>query len=274
MSKPSPKQEVEAQGYTIRQVLEGEELSRIQAVAQAVYREAHPTPGEGPQQMSRPFIGAESPVRGFYYLAHDRPLLGVIEQILGGELVWEGAALPVSGPNYTQGWHRDVLQVPEAQVDEGWFSADVFFNNIQINMAFFDDSALWAVPGSHARPNTPEEQVVFAGTKHMSAAGVDMPGAVPIRLKAGQCVFYNNNIIHRGHNGEHHPRVTYHGGYARKDLPPTWHFYVSRLSGVDAAFIRTLDPPLRKLYDEHMAHREKYPDPKASYDIPDVVRLR
>ena len=268
----SPRDQVEQNGYVIRQILEGDELARAQDAAERILERAYGPDGPQGGQKTEPFLSPGSPFEPFYSLAHDRRITGVIESILGGDLVWEGAALLVSGPDYIQGWHRDVLQVPEDQIDEGWYSKNVFFNNIQLNMGLFDDASLWIVPASHNRRNTAEEDRLFAGTKHMSAVEVDMPGAIPVELQAGQCVFYNNNLIHRGHNHRKQKRVTYHCGYMRRDLPPTWHLYVTRLGGQQEAYIRTLSPELNRMYDEHMAVRRQYPDASGSWPIPDVVR--
>lgn len=269
----TPRELVERDGYYIAQVLEGDELARVQKVADGIYESIHgPNPGDNEGRHVQPFLGADSPMRPFVYFSYDRRITGVIEQILDGPLVWEGAALLCSAPMYTQGWHRDVLQVPQEQIDEDWFSKDVFFNNIQLNMSFYDDASLWVVPGSHNRPLTPEEEIAFGGTKHMTPSEVDMPGAIPVDLKAGQCVFYNNNIIHRGHNGRHEKRVTYHGGYARKDLPPTWHFYVTRLNVEQEAYLHSLGPEMSQIFDDFQEVLRRYPDAKTSWAIPEVMR--
>lgn len=267
------REQVEKNGYYIAQVLEGEELAAIQKAADEIYHSIYAVENvNGAARQVQPFLKPGSPMTPFYYLAYDRRITGIIEEILGGPLVWEGAALLCSPRHYTQGWHRDVLQVPQDKIDDDWFSADVFFNNIQLNMGFFDDASLWVVPGSHNRPLTEAEAAVFAGSKHMTGEGMEMPGAIPVDLKAGQCVFYNNNIIHRGHNGRHEKRVTYHGGYARKDLPPTWHMYVTRLCGQDESFIRSLGPDMSRLYDEHQEMLRRYPNSQDSWAIPAGAR--
>jgi hypothetical protein len=51
---------------------------------------------------------------------------------------------------------------------------------------------LIAVPGSHSRVRTPEERATNM------IPGSDIPGQQVLSLKAGQAVFYNNNILHVG----------------------------------------------------------------------------
>ena len=62
----------------------------------------------------------------------------------------------------------------------------------QWNTALYDDDCLLVVPGSHKRPRTAEEQSLMLGNPRD-----DLPGQKVVRLKAGETVFYDNNILHR-----------------------------------------------------------------------------
>ena len=74
----------------------------------------------------------------------------------------------------------------------------------QWNLALYDDSSLVVVPGSHARARTDVERVAdpYEG---------NMPGQISVRLRAGDMVFYNSNILHRGVYDSNVPRMTLHG---------------------------------------------------------------
>ena len=267
------KAEVEREGYVIVQVLEGDELSEAQAVAQQYYDQIHNAPdADAGSRHANWFLKEGSLWESMYGLAYDPRIVKVIEHILGGSLIWQGGVMFASGAKYTQGWHRDVTQVPEVDIDLDWFSPEVLFNNVQLNLAFFDDECLWIVPRSHNRPNTDAEIDVFQGSLHDSPLGVDMPGAIPVVLKAGQCAFYNNLLIHRGHNAKGAKRVTYHSAYVRKDLPPTWHFYTPRLAEAMEPYFRTLAAPLQQYYDDYQAMLKQYPSARDSYRISDAVR--
>ncbi|MCX5659455.1 MAG: phytanoyl-CoA dioxygenase family protein [Planctomycetota bacterium] len=264
----SPRESIERDGYYIAQVLEGDELAGAQRAAEVIYAQVHGTGAAGGNgRHGQGFLQADSPLRPFFYLLHDPRITGVAEQALGGKVVWEGASLLCSAPRYTQGWHRDVLQIPEDKIDDRWFSPDVFFNNIQLNLPFFDDACLWIVPGSHRRPLTPAEAKAFAGSRHITADGVEMPGGIPVELKAGQCVFYNNNLIHRGHNGRGQKRVTYHSGYARTDVQPSWHFYGARRDPKQEEFLRSLGPEMRSIHEEYHAALARFPDFEKSWRV-------
>ncbi|MDP6506468.1 MAG: phytanoyl-CoA dioxygenase family protein [Planctomycetota bacterium] len=65
-----------------------------------------------------------------------------------------------------------------------------------IVLALQDDECLWAVPGSHDRPNTEEEEARFEEKR----TGWDemFPGAILVKLRAGSAVPFDSRGIHRG----------------------------------------------------------------------------
>lgn len=100
-------------------------------------------------------------------------------------------------------WHRDDIPAtatPEEELErlrKPAFSA-------QWNLALYDDESLIVVPGSHARARTEAERNADPFEK-------DMPGQILVRLSAGDVVFYNNNILHRGAYDAGKERMTLHG---------------------------------------------------------------
>lgn len=101
-------------------------------------------------------------------------------------------------------WHRDDIP-PSASVDEeeerllrepAWHA--------QWNLALYDDRSLVVVPGSHRRARTERE-------READAYEMDMPGQLVVELKAGDAVFYDNNILHRGIYDCNTERATLHG---------------------------------------------------------------
>lgn len=100
-------------------------------------------------------------------------------------------------------WHRDDVPATASPEEEcarlgkpGWHA--------QWNLALFDDSSLVVVPGSHKRARTEEERAA-------EPYEPDMPGQKTVELKAGQVVFYDNNILHRGVYDSKKERMTLHG---------------------------------------------------------------
>lgn len=60
--------------------------------------------------------------------------------------------------------------------------------------ALYDDDCLLGVPRSHLRIRTPEERHATSA----SDGSLPMPGGKVLHLDAGQVIFYDNQILHRG----------------------------------------------------------------------------
>ena len=187
---------------------------------------------------------------------------GLVESLLGEKLILNNFSLLAAEPgiDYTQGWHRDIIQIPENEIDDRIFSPGWHHNNTQFNLALYPDGCFWAVPGSHRRPDTPGEARAFGGSKHYSPIEADMPGGIRIPLKPGQAIFYNNNLIHRGYSVNlAEPRRTLHLGFHSALRPPTWHFYLLNAERFTPEYLDSLDPEIRSMIDEYLLLRGKYP---------------
>lgn len=121
-----------------------------------------------------------------------------------GELVMELFNLLVRPDrDFELRWHRDDIPAtatPEqelARLNQPAYSA-------QWNLALYDDASLIVVPGSHVRARTDAERDADPFAK-------DIPGQMVVFLKAGDVVFYNNNILHRGAYDSRVERMTLHG---------------------------------------------------------------
>jgi len=100
-------------------------------------------------------------------------------------------------------WHRDDIPATATAEEElerlrqpAW--------SAQWNLALYDDESLIAVPGSHVRARTEEERSAGPFEK-------GLPGEMRVKMKAGDVVFYNNNILHRGAYDSGVERMTLHG---------------------------------------------------------------
>lgn len=197
-----------------------------------------------------------------HHAFHHPKTLRIAEGLIGSKLIINNASILASnkGVNYKLGWHRDVIQIPENEIENRLFSKNRFHNSVQINLPLIDESALWIVPGSHHRPNTPEENIAFTGTKHYAPLDAHMPKGKIVALKAGQAVFYNNNLIHRGYSlNSEFPRRTLHMGYHSSEKAPTWHFYLLNADLLTLAYLDTLNPTMKKMMEEYLACKKKYP---------------
>ncbi len=213
-----------------------------------------------------------------HHAFHHPTILNVVEELIGPDLIVNNASILAAnvGTSYSLGWHRDVIQIPENEIEDWLFSPERFHNSVQINLPLVDESALWIVPGSHNRPNLAEENAAFSGSKHYAPVGADMPGSMPVTLKAGQAVIYNNSLIHRGHTEAMKlPRRTLHMGYHSAVFPPTWHFYLLDGNLLTAEYLKTLSPTMKSMMEAYLACRAKYPDMAATwtkkYNFPELL---
>ena len=198
------------------------------------------------------------------HIFHRPEILGAIEQLLGGgPLIINNASLFAAEPGTCSQlpWHRDVIQIPQREIDEdAIYNPKRFHNNVQINLPLYDDETLWVVPGSHRRRNTADETVAFAGAKHYAPLTATMPGGINVRIRPGQAVLYNNNIIHRGWNSCFSvPRRSLHLGYHTAQHPPTWHFYLLDERTFTADYRARMSPQVRRMIDDYFACRSSYP---------------
>ena len=107
-------------------------------------------------------------------------------------------------------WHRDIHPLDMAPM--AVLKRDLLENGpkyIQWNVPLYDDIVFWAVPGSHRRLNTYEENRQLEENPR-----VPMPGGIPIELNAGDGVVYVNYLLHWGSNYSTTLRRTIHGGHS------------------------------------------------------------
>ncbi|KAB5583455.1 phytanoyl-CoA dioxygenase [Coniochaeta sp. 2T2.1] len=100
-------------------------------------------------------------------------------------------------------WHRDDIP-PTASAEEEVERLSRPAYSAQWNLALYDDASLVVVPRSHRRARTEEERRAEPYEKHIEGQKV-------VELKAGDVVFYNNNILHRGVYDAARERMTLHG---------------------------------------------------------------
>ncbi|KAL9093296.1 MAG: hypothetical protein Q9165_004037 [Trypethelium subeluteriae] len=99
-------------------------------------------------------------------------------------------------------WHRDDVGWEVGEEEERMRLQEPAFH-AQWNLALWPDESLVVVPGSQGRVRTKEE-------READVMG-HMPGEQVVRLKPGDVVFYNNNIVHRGIYAKDIERMTLHG---------------------------------------------------------------
>lgn len=232
--QPSLRSELESAGYVlIPQVLSASsELDRLRAACHNATSHARagdwsfvrtlpkqfppwpskPDPKEGiwgVQHLLHPDMPDSSVFAESYF---DEKIINAVTEILGiddnaidpDQLVMELYNLLVRPDrDFALRWHRDDVP-PSVSADEEEARLNEPILHTQWNLALYDDESLIVVPGSHARARTDAE-------RNADPFEDNMPGQLAVRMKAGDVVFYNNNILHRGVYSSTTERMTLHG---------------------------------------------------------------
>lgn len=135
-------------------------------------------------------------------------VLGVAKELMGcgdADLVMELFNMLVRpGRDFELRWHRDDVP-PEATAEAEMARLREPEWHTQWNLALLDDDdSLVVVPGSQARARSEAERAA-------DPYEPDLPGQVVVHLDAGDVVFYNNNILHRGVYDARRERMSLHG---------------------------------------------------------------
>ena len=248
------------QGYLIRKILDDASIARYVAAVDEARRES----GEAQRMSNLQFLQPGKAIRGVQDIVCNEGILAVCGDLLGEGIIVDGASLfyADAGVDYRQGWHRDVLQVPDDQVDQRWFSEDYHYNYVQMTMPLTADGCLWIVPGSHRRPLNAQERAIFGNTEKM--APVDAPELSEGRqivLQPGEAVFYNNYAVHRGWGGVlKDRRITIHLGFHSAQYPPTLHFGVLDHTEYSLDYLSSLQPCVREALRAHLVERARHPE--------------
>ncbi|KAL4909307.1 hypothetical protein BDW74DRAFT_146359 [Aspergillus multicolor] len=181
----------------------------------------------GVQHLLHPDMPGREEFAKFYF---DERILGVVEELLGldstakdGEekLVMELFNLLVAPEThgFALRWHRDDIPETVGPEEEEKLLASKSpggrQSHAQYNLALCDDASLIVVPGSHRRVRTETE-------RNADPYENDLPGQLVVELKAGDAVFYDSNILHRGvykakEEGGEESRLTLHGSVGIKE---------------------------------------------------------
>ena len=216
-------------GYVIlRNVIPAEELDAMREASEAILdrqrriwrREAGPDDPPGGVWDTRPqprvsdmerLVDADTARAVELWLGE--PVLGVCRELLCLPEASPMLMTMMCNPRTDHGpakWHRDIHPIDMAPLR--LLQAEILETGpryLQWNVPLYDDDVLWVVPGSHCRLNTPEEERQLEEDPRAPC-----PGGVPVDLKAGDGVIYNNCMLHWGSNYAPKLRRTLHGGHA------------------------------------------------------------
>lgn len=187
------------------------------------------------------------------YMASD-PVLEVARDLLGSDLRMGLLNLLVNPERqaFAIGWHRDLLRQEVPPEQEQAELERLLREVLQWNTALYDDDCLVIVPGSHRRAASPEER-----DAQFRSPMEPLPHQEVVELKAGQGVYYNNMLIHRGIYPAGRPRATLHAA-----LTPTTNplrlYYDAVPWMAEPRFRATLPPPLLPLHDRWLEFARRW----------------
>ncbi|TLY50722.1 MAG: phytanoyl-CoA dioxygenase family protein [Gammaproteobacteria bacterium] len=248
MLTPEELKQYRTDGYLIRDILPADVVAAYRTRAEEALRSR-----EGARMLNLQFLQPGKEVHGIQPIVASSAIRAVIADLLGGG---------------RQGWHRDLMQIPDAQIDPAWFTPEHLHNYVQVNLPLLDDACLWIVPGSHSRPFDAEERAIFGSSPKMAALDAgELRAGRQIVLRAGQAAFYNNHAVHRGYGGMlAQPRMTIHLGFHSTARPPTPHFAVLDRHEYTPAYLAGLSADVRRALQQHLDERAKYPQLDVYHD--------
>ncbi|MBI1922928.1 phytanoyl-CoA dioxygenase family protein [Candidatus Poribacteria bacterium] len=178
-------------------------------------------------------------------------ILDVIEALIGARLRYHLCTLLVSSERkrYHINWHRDSARDGEIELEQLMARLR---SHVQLNGALYDDETLYIVPGSHRRVITDAEREILRNSPK-----ADMPNQIAVQLKAGDIVFYNSSLLHKGYNRTGAKRQTLH--YALvvappEDQPPNPDSPTSQQWLNEPTFLGSLNPRIKPLFDNWLKY--------------------
>jgi hypothetical protein len=146
-------------------------------------------------------------------------MLRLAEAALGAAPVFRDSNLWFN-PFFTPGrarWHRDVQYALPEDVEQRLLAGPTFWRAVvHIQIPLWPSAHLEYVPGSHRRPDAPDEAAVRLATSDEACSG-EMPGAARFAADAGDIVLLSPAGIHRGRYEPEPVRRTVQLVYGRPD---------------------------------------------------------
>src|SRR5437016_6209185 len=132
MLTPEELKQYRTDGYLIRDILPADVVAAYRTRAEEALRSR-----EGARMLNLQFLQPGKEVHGIQPIVASSAIRAVIADLLGGgDIVIDGASLfcAEAGVEYRQGWHRDLMQIPDAQIDPAWVTPEHLHNYVQDNL--------------------------------------------------------------------------------------------------------------------------------------------
>lgn len=226
-------------GYTIfRDILPASLIEDLRRVTDQARNIAHQVTGPQAQRL-QPMAKYDLDLKPFKDYGELSVLNDAVHQVLTpdhyhADLNRTGVLLEPADFPWCTDWHRDWRDhmpeaVFEAEFRKEWDVQTFDINSMnQINCALYEDPSTWFVPGSHYRQRNLSGEVAakkaYDRNKHRDKPSVSnaqrerdclsyvtgMPGAVQLRLNAGDFALYRSSAWHIGNYVPYRKRATIH----------------------------------------------------------------
>lgn len=182
-------------GYLIlRDVLRGEELSRLRAAMARLTEYGRAEERQDPDYRYGPGHKTGRPVLQRIEYVIDKTdegkallanpfILRSVEKIMGKDLIptWDSMVLKLPGEGIAVEWHRDAGT--ECVGDRPIFNVDFYLDPAD------EDTCVWVIPGSHRWPQAEADAVI-------RQPGFRKDGMVPALMAPGDVMFHNILVLH------------------------------------------------------------------------------
>lgn len=195
------------QGYLVlKQIFEPSALEALKAQVAPIYHQWQQrnqqvsgyTQQVNMHSLTHPayFAQSEARMEFFQHLAHPR-LVQTLKTIFGSAIYFHNTQLffNPADPNKTNYWHRDLQY--SALGDDLQKQIHHELLSLHVRIALMDETGVELIPHSHRQWDSPLEHAVrFAREGHHQHD--ELPYSHLIKLKAGDVLVFNSQLIHRG----------------------------------------------------------------------------
>jgi ectoine hydroxylase-related dioxygenase (phytanoyl-CoA dioxygenase family) len=124
-------------------------------------------------------------------------------------------------------WHQD----PSFKTRT--YSDPISTMDVYLDDADEENGCIWVVPGSHMRGNIDTDAL-------QAEYGFDVPGAVPVRMNAGDVAFHNNGCLHgsKANRSDRMRRIIYLAFQTRRQAEATGKYTRQELDAYQSRFER------------------------------------
>jgi ectoine hydroxylase-related dioxygenase (phytanoyl-CoA dioxygenase family) len=197
----------------------------------------------------------------------DERVLNIARQVMGGEPTYACTTFWFNpkGDSRNGGWHRDTQFLTQTDEEEKKMLWGEHPTGLQLQVALIPSDDAEVVPGSHLRWDTPEEYRIRKAEGSKNWESDAMPGALRVKLNAGDAVGFDPRALHRGRYHADKPRRTIMLSYSKPDSTPHHDYFTNQPWLLEPGLMERLSPRAQAFYKvfidryrEHWKRNDKF----------------